>query len=116
MNTSFKSGNIVIDRKTGFLLSDIATIHAGMSDVNDGVKLEISQRTTIKQDNFNTLWIPSNVISLTLSVDEIDSLIERLTLAKSLIGSDFLIYDHVDEYSKDDVQYDFDGKVIPEEY
>ena len=114
MNTSFESGNIVVKRKTGFMLADTDTIHESMSDVNDGVRLQISQQIRLRQENHNTVWVPSNVVSLTLSVDEIDSLIERLTLAKSLIGSDFLIFDHVNEYSKDDVQYDFDGKVIPE--
>lgn len=52
---------------------------------------------------------------LTLTAPEIDHLIARLTIARNLLGEDFLIYGHVNQYTLNGQQFTFDGTEVPEE-
>lgn len=107
---------MTVDHITKFQLSDTYGTHSGIDAEYSAVRLEITQRTLIRDAvKYDTVFTPTTSTILTLTVSDIDELIKRLEVAKSLIGKDFLIYDHRDRYTADDVSYDFDGNIIPEE-
>jgi len=79
-------------------------------EIGANIQLELSHVVRAETDrNYITERIRGASAELVLTAGEIDHLIEKLVLAKSLLGSDFLIYGHTDNYTKDGVDYTKDG-------
>ena len=116
METEIKlSENTELNRVTEIQVSDWGVF----DDANEhnGARVVVTTRhwVRVKTGEYSSELnhLPRNESEFILTEAEIDQMIRNLTLAKSLLGSDFLIFGGKDgDYNQDGVQYHADGTPI----
>ena len=115
MESNFEVANVKFEREFKVKASD-RNLYWNEQEV-PAVELTLLTRNLVRVE-LDGIWKSTAVpldgteVSFKATAEEIDELIVKLQLAKSLIGQDFLIFDHVDHYLSEGVTYTFDGKEV----
>lgn len=112
-DTRTETASLILDRELKVTTSDRNVYWDEREIAGARISIEIGTVVRVETDKgYITEHLDGTKAELQLTAGEIDHLIEKLVLTKSLIGSDFLVYGHTDNYTKDGKYYTKDGVEI----